>query len=49
MAVSSGLSLGSEGPLVHVAGCIADLLLGLFPVLKNEGTINSDLVPFSAD
>ena len=31
LAVSSGLSLGKEGPLVHVACCIGNVLVRLFP------------------
>jgi len=30
-AVSSGLSLGKEGPLVHVAACIGNVFVRLFP------------------
>lgn len=30
LAVSSGLSLGKEGPLVHVACCCANILCHLF-------------------
>ena len=29
--MSSGLSLGKEGPLVHVACCIGNVLVRLFP------------------
>jgi chloride channel 3/4/5 len=38
MAVASGLSLGKEGPLVHIACCAASLFARLFPELRgNEG------------
>lgn len=38
LAVASGLSLGKEGPLVHVACCIGALAMRPFDVLKrNEG------------
>ena len=38
LAVASGLWLGKEGPLVHVACCCANLLMKLFYALrKNEG------------
>ena len=38
LAVASGLWLGKEGPLVHVACCCANLLTKLFPALNdNEG------------
>ncbi|XP_076336973.1 H(+)/Cl(-) exchange transporter 5-like isoform X1 [Tachypleus tridentatus] len=37
LAVSSGLSLGKEGPLVHVACCIGNIFSYLFPKYgKNE-------------
>ncbi len=40
LAVASGLWLGKEGPLVHVACCCANLLMKLFGALtKNEGTV----------
>lgn len=38
LAVASGLWLGKEGPLVHVACCCANLLMKLSPILNtNEG------------
>lgn len=41
LAVASGLSLGKEGPLVHVACCIGNLLLQPFAVLRgNEGAFS---------
>ena len=40
LAVASGLSLGKEGPLVHVSCCIGNLLLQPFAVLRgNEGNL----------
>ncbi|KAG8834550.1 hypothetical protein FRC17_008384 [Serendipita sp. 399] len=36
LSVASGLSLGKEGPLVHVSCCFALLLSGLFPSLKQN-------------
>ena len=37
LAVSAGLSLGKEGPLVHVACCCGNLLVKIFPKYrKNE-------------
>ncbi|MBW0476333.1 hypothetical protein O181_016048 [Austropuccinia psidii MF-1] len=35
-AVASGLSLGKEGPLVHVACCVANLLLYRFKVFRTN-------------
>lgn len=38
LAVASGLSLGKEGPMVHVACCIGNMMLRPFAVLRgNEG------------
>lgn len=37
LAVASGLSLGKEGPLVHVACCIGDAMLRPFASLRNSG------------
>lgn len=31
LSVSSGLSLGKEGPMVHIASCIGNILSYLFP------------------
>lgn len=37
LSVSSGLSLGKEGPMVHIASCIGNILSYLFPKYgKNE-------------
>ena len=35
-AVASGLSLGKEGPLVHVAACIGNVFVRLFPKYYNN-------------
>lgn len=38
LAVASGMWLGKEGPLVHVACCCANLFIKLFPIIdENEG------------
>ena len=38
LSVASGLSLGNEGPLVHVACSIGSIIAARFPVFKrNEG------------
>lgn len=43
LAVASGLWLGKEGPLVHVACCCANLLMKLSPSLNNnEGIQHCD-------
>lgn len=36
LAVGSGLWLGKEGPLVHVACCCANLFMKIFPKFSNE-------------
>ena len=36
LAVASGMWLGKEGPLVHVACCCANLFIKLFPNIKNN-------------
>lgn len=36
LAVASGLSLGKEGPLVHVACCLGNLFLKLVPIYRNN-------------
>jgi chloride channel 3/4/5 len=47
LAVASGLSLGKEGPLVHVACCMAYLLSRLFKEFRNSESKREDtLVPF---
>ncbi|KAI3600363.1 voltage-gated chloride [Moniliophthora roreri] len=46
LAVASGLSLGKEGPLVHVACCLASLLLRFFKDLQNrEGSLTAVCSP----
>lgn len=44
LAVASGLSLGKEGPLVHVACCWAFLLSRALPQFKhNEGMLRCEM------
>jgi chloride channel 3/4/5 len=41
LAVASGMWLGKEGPLVHVACCCANIFIKLFPNINdNEGRLN---------
>lgn len=53
LAVSSGLSLGKEGPLVHVACCCANILCHLFTKYrKNEAKrreVGTELINIKAD
>lgn len=44
-SVSSGLNLGKEGPLIHVASCAADLFARLFPKYnRNQGFFQSNFL-----
>ena len=36
LSVGAGLSLGKEGPLVHVACCCGNLLTNLFPKYRHN-------------
>ena len=36
MSVSAGLSVGKEGPLVHLAACCGNVLAHLFPKYGNN-------------
>ncbi|KAI1175966.1 chloride channel [Nemania sp. FL0916] len=36
LAVASGMWLGHEGPLVHVACCCANVFIKLFPIINNN-------------
>ncbi|KAI9841029.1 MAG: hypothetical protein M1837_001059 [Sclerophora amabilis] len=50
LAVSSGLWLGKEGPLVHVACCCANLAMKLFDTLgSNEGRIDFHYLLYLVD
>jgi chloride channel 3/4/5 len=42
LAVASGMWLGKEGPLVHVACCCANLFTKLFPSINN----NEGMLPY---
>jgi chloride channel 3/4/5 len=47
LAVSSGLSLGKEGPLVHVAACVCEVSSKLFPKYHyNQGIYHTLLFVF---
>lgn len=52
LAVASGLSLGKEGPLVHVACCCGNIFSYLFPKYsKNEAKkreVTSDHTTFAS-
>ncbi|BGP25738.1 chloride channel [Rhodotorula toruloides] len=48
LAVASGLSLGKEGPLVHVACCIGDAVLRPFASLRNNGARHREILSAAA-
>ncbi|GAA5920641.1 hypothetical protein JCM1841_006972 [Sporobolomyces salmonicolor] len=48
LAVASGLSLGKEGPLVHVACCIGDLMLRPFTALRENGARQREILSAAA-
>ncbi|GAA5857309.1 hypothetical protein JCM9279_005130 [Rhodotorula babjevae] len=48
LAVASGLSLGKEGPLVHVACCICDLVLRPFESLRGNGARHREILSAAA-
>ncbi|XP_065058528.1 H(+)/Cl(-) exchange transporter 4-like [Rhopilema esculentum] len=48
LAVSSGLSLGKEGPLVHVACCIGNVLVRLFPKYNSNEAKKREVISASA-
>ncbi|GAA5889468.1 hypothetical protein JCM6882_007039 [Rhodosporidiobolus microsporus] len=48
LAVASGLSLGKEGPLVHVACCIGDLVLRPFESLRGNGARSREILSAAA-
>lgn len=53
LAVSAGLSLGKEGPLVHIVCCIGNIIAYFFPkygkneAKKREASIFSDISQIS--
>lgn len=48
LAVSAGLSLGKEGPLVHVACCIGNVLAYLFPKYGRNEAKKREILSASA-
>ncbi|GAA5926868.1 uncharacterized protein JCM15063_000391 [Sporobolomyces koalae] len=48
LAVASGLSLGKEGPLVHVACCIGDLIMRPFTALSGNGARQREILSAAA-
>lgn len=49
LGVSAGLSLGKEGPMVHMASCCGNILSYLFPKYsKNEAKKREVFIPTHA-
>ncbi|GAA5956912.1 hypothetical protein JCM3765_006638 [Sporobolomyces pararoseus] len=48
LAVASGLSLGKEGPLVHVACCVGDLIMRPFRSLSGNGARQREILSAAA-
>jgi hypothetical protein len=50
LSVASGLSLGKEGPFVHIASCIGNIVSRyFFKYENNEGGSSARLLPLSPD
>ncbi|GAA5830043.1 hypothetical protein JCM3766R1_006747 [Sporobolomyces carnicolor] len=48
LAVASGLSLGKEGPLVHVACCVGELIMKPFRTLSGNGARQREILSAAA-
>ena len=48
LAVASGLSLGKEGPLVHVACCLGNILSYFFPKYRKNEAKKREVLSASA-
>ncbi|GAA5895612.1 uncharacterized protein JCM6883_001562 [Sporobolomyces salmoneus] len=48
LAVASGLSLGKEGPLVHVACCVGNLIMKPFKALSGNGARQREILSAAA-
>ncbi|GAA5827847.1 hypothetical protein JCM5353_005667 [Sporobolomyces roseus] len=48
LAVASGLSLGKEGPLVHVACCVGELIMKPFVSLSGNGARQREILSAAA-
>jgi len=48
LAVASGLSLGKEGPLVHVACCLGNIICYFFPKYRKNEAKKREVLSASA-
>jgi chloride channel 3/4/5 len=48
LSVASGLSLGKEGPLVHIATCIGNIVSRIAPKYENNEGISISITCFFA-
>lgn len=44
LAVASGMSLGKEGPLVMIAGCVSNILTRFFPKFAHNETKRREIL-----
>ncbi|ODV95310.1 hypothetical protein PACTADRAFT_3013 [Pachysolen tannophilus NRRL Y-2460] len=47
LVVASGISVGKEGPLVHIAACITHFIIDRFPYIKNNEAIKREIISAS--
>jgi chloride channel 3/4/5 len=48
LAISSGLSLGKEGPYVHIASCVGNICCRIFPKYRNNDGKRREVLSASA-
>lgn len=48
LAIASGMSLGKEGPYVHLATCVGNILSRLFPYIHNNDMMKKQILSASA-
>lgn len=48
LAIASGMSLGKEGPYVHLATCVGNVMTRLFPFINNNDILKKQILSASA-
>eukprot|EP00002_Diphylleia_rotans_P028933 TRINITY_DN5853_c0_g1_i3.p1 TRINITY_DN5853_c0_g1~~TRINITY_DN5853_c0_g1_i3.p1 ORF type:complete len:670 (+),score=99.31 TRINITY_DN5853_c0_g1_i3:53-2062(+) len=48
MSVGSGLNVGKEGPMIHVASCCGNILCGMFPKYANNQAKRREVIAATA-